>query len=214
MLSQFELLKSSFYSRVQCTPFEPRPNQVVLSDIVLHLPVLEYYASKCKAVAEFGVRDGCSTIALIAGGPDEVHSYDIERTSIVDILSVIDMPERLIANYPTEWFFHLGDTGNPNLEVPEIDMLFIDTLHTYEHVKKELTYHGRKAKKYLAFHDVYTCGELDRSGPNPNARGIMPAIREFVESYPGEYKEVYYTKANNGFLVLERTNGSNGVMGI
>lgn len=196
-LSQFELLKSSFYSRVQATPFEPRPREMIFSDIVLHLPVLEYYASKSDSAAEFGVRDGNSTVALISGCKF-VYSFDIERSPIVNTLKSIELPEGHV------WEFHLADTGSSNIPLGGVDMLFIDTLHTYEHVKKELKYHARKVSKYLAFHDTFTCGDNDRSGPDPKALGIWPAIAEFMCENP-QWKIVYKTNANNGLLVLERS---------
>jgi hypothetical protein len=200
-MSAFKILKDSYYHRVAAAPDEQRTDHVTLSDIVLHLPVLEWFASKCKHVTEFGVREGCSTVALLAGvgrnGSDSVlHSYDIERTGIVGGLQALDLPCR--------WEFHQGDTGSASLVVEPTDMLFIDTLHFYEHVQKELLYHGEKAAKYLAFHDSYTCGVVDFSGHNPKAKGIRPAIEEFVEASRHEWEVAYETTCNNGLLVLER----------
>lgn len=197
MLDDFFVLKQSHLHRVSSGPFELKATELIPSDIVLHLPVLEYYASLCDHVTEFGVRDGSSTVALISGCPGEVVSYDIEHTPIVDKLKKMFLPCR-------SWTFHRADTGNPNLHIAETDLLFIDTLHTYDHVSKELALHGRKARKFLVFHDTYTCGETDLSGPDPTVRGIGPAIWEFTEDYHGEYETVYKTNANNGLLVLAR----------
>ena len=195
-MTHFELIKQSFYQQVAVTPGSPRPTQAVLSDIVLHLPVLEYYASLCNHVTEFGTRGGCSTAALLAGCKGEVHSYDIEVTPAVRLFENMDLP--------CKWHFHVGDTGSPQTNVAQTDMLFVDTLHTYEHVIKELTSHGRKAGMFLAFHDTFTCGELDLSGPDPTAKGILPAIEEFLAMYPNEYHTVYRTDCNNGLWVLKR----------
>jgi hypothetical protein len=194
--SAFETLKQSFFQRVAVSPGSPRPTEVVLSDIVLHLPVLQYYSSLCQHVTEFGVREGCSTVALISGCRGEVHSYDIADTPIRPSLEQMALP--------CSWTFHLGDTGDPNLEVAETDLLFLDTLHTYDHLSKELAHHGRKARKFLAFHDTHTCGDFDRSGPDPSARGILPAILEFLGRHPCEYENVYETAENNGLMVFRR----------
>lgn len=166
------------------------------SDIVEHLPVLERYASQCQHVTEFGVRDGCSTVALCSGCRGEVHSYDIRRTPFVDAFLDIEKP--------CLWTFHQGNTAGEEIEVAETDLLFVDTLHTYAHVSRELALWGRKAGCFLAFHDTFTCGEKDRSGPKPDALGILPAIQEFLDQYPGEYQSVYRTDANNGLWILER----------
>lgn len=197
-MSHFHALKQSMYHRVAVGPFEAPTHSLVGSDIVLHLPVLEYYASLCRHVTEFGTREGCSTVALLAGCRGEVHSYDIEVTPAKAVLGAMDLP--------CKWEFHVGDTGSPDTPVAETDMLFVDTLHTYEHVKKELAHHGRKARRFLAFHDTFTCGERDLSGPDPNALGILPAIREFLAPYPSEYRTVYRTDVNNGLWVLERVS--------
>lgn len=194
----FDSLKQDRYHHVACGPFEKNTSMLVGSDIVLHLPVLEYYASLCEHVTEFGVRDGHSTIALIAGCKGQVASYDIQRSNVVDVLEKMDLP--------CKWSFRELDTGDPwgGLLVEPTEMLFIDTLHIYGHVKKELAIHGRKATKFLAFHDTFTCGERDLSGPNPNAIGILPAIREFLSCHPGEYETVYRTDVCNGLWILKR----------
>lgn len=163
------------------------------SDIVTHLPILEKYAAQCDHVTELGVRDGNSTVALVAGCRGEVHSYDVSRTSFVDLMESMELPCR--------WFFHQGDTLNHELAMAPTELLFVDTLHTYEHVKRELALWGRLASRYLIFHDTFTCGDFDKSGPNPKARGIGRAIDEFVAEY-GDYEVEYKTDECNGLLVL------------
>jgi hypothetical protein len=195
-MSPFERVCQSVFHRVAVGPHELPTPSVFGSDIVLHLPVLEYYASLCRHVTEFGVRDGYSTIALLSGCRGEVHSYDLVDPPARPLLSAIELP--------CSWVLHLGDTGSPDLVVGETDFLFVDTLHTYAHVTQELAHHGRKARRYLGFHDTFTCGMVDRSGPDPNARGILPAIHEFLARYPGEYRTVFHTDRCNGLWVLER----------
>jgi cephalosporin hydroxylase len=195
-MKDFEALKQTFFHRVACGPYEHPTSTLVLSDIVLHLPILEYYASQCEHVTELGVRGGQSTVALVSGCTGEVHSYDIEKTDFVDFFQTLYKP--------CSWFFHQGDTANPSLGIQDTDLLFIDTLHTYNHVKQELNLWGRKARKYLIFHDTFTCGYLDISGPDPTQPGILKAIEEFLASYPGEYETVYQTKCCNGLWVLKR----------
>jgi len=78
------------------------------------------------------------------------------------------------------------------IEIPEVDMLFIDTDHTYEQLKGELARHGNKVKKYLVFHDTVSC-ETE----------LMPAIEEFMKANK-KWKIKEHYKFNNGVLVLER----------
>ena len=46
-------------------------------DIREHLPTLYKYASQCKTITEFGVRDGISSWAFLMGLPNEYTAYDI-----------------------------------------------------------------------------------------------------------------------------------------
>lgn len=193
----FETLKEMKYTQVAFWPGCRMPMPPVASDIVLHLPVLEYYASLCDHVTEFGLRGADSTVALLAGCHGEVHSYDIEVSPGVKLIEET-------TGLPARWEFHLGDTGSSLTEVAETDLLFLDTLHTYDHLKLELQHHGRKARKFLAFHDTETCGQKDVSGSRPDARGIVPAIEEFLARHEGQYETVYRTSACNGLWVLRR----------
>lgn len=191
----FHGLYQSNLHKISVGPYESPTFQLIGSDIVAHLPVLEWYASLCEHVVEMGVRDGQSTTAFIAGCKGKVESYDIQQTPIMNVLNDMTLP--------CLWTFTIADTANL-LPFKETDMIFFDTLHTYGQLSAELRRHGRKAKKFLAFHDTFTCGQLDLSGPNPAARGIMPAIDEFMSEYVDQYKVVYSTKVCNGLLVLER----------
>lgn len=203
-MSEFNNLHSHYVHHFPIEPGSPRyGNLVPYSDTVLHLPVLQYFASLCDHVTEFGTRDGHSTLAFLAGvgdksaasvGKGHVVSYDIDRTTIVGRLQNMTLP--------CSWTFHQKSTLDVVIE--NTDMIFFDTLHTYEHLSKELKLHGRKARKFLAFHDTHTCGVHDLSGANPSAIGIMPAILEFLLEHHGKYKKVYETKWNNGLLILER----------
>lgn len=198
MSGHFETLKQDYYHRVAVGPFELPTPSLAGSDIVLHLPVIEYYASLCGHCTEFGVRNAHSTVALIAGCKGDVVSYDIEHSPAVDLLRGMKLPCR-------SWSFRLGDTGAPLPDMAETDFLFLDTLHTYDHVRRELALHGRKARRFLGFHDTHACGEYDRSGPDPRARGIVPAVREFLASYPGQYRVAYHTSACNGMTIYARS---------
>lgn len=192
----FTELVNDYLHRVAVGPFDPPTTTLVGSDMVLHLPVLEYYASLCHRVTEFGVRNGHSTVAFLSGCRGEVISYDIAETPFVEVLRKMPLP--------CLWQFHQASTVDPHLSVEETDFLFFDTLHTYDHLKEELRLHGRKARQYLGFHDTLTCGEKDLSGVDPTARGILPAIHEFIASYPGEYQLVYQTHRCNGLMIFAR----------
>ena len=160
------------------------------SDISAHLPMLQFIASQCNHVTELGVRNGYSTVALF-NGCNKVVSYDIEKTAFVEQLR----------KFKPYWKFIQGDTSDPRIEKEHTDFLFVDTLHTYDHVKAELKNFHPYVKKFIAFHDTYSQGEksLDVSG----AEGINKAIREFLEENE-EWKSVYKCNFNNGLWIIQR----------
>ena len=92
----------------------------------------------------------------------------------------------------------IADTREITIE--ETDMLFIDSLHTYDQLKKELGLHGNKAKKYLVFHDTFTYG---LKGEIAGTVGLLPAIIEFIIENPCWFFKIHKIN-NNGLIVLER----------
>jgi len=121
------------------TEFEYRCS--VDSDIVGHLPYLFERASRAQTILELGVRSGNSTAAFLAG----IEAGDGHLTS-VDILA---------PQVPAEWFEHhrwtfiLGsdldefvEAGTPD----EVDLLFIDTTHTFRQTQAELDLYGGRVR--------------------------------------------------------------------
>ena len=87
------------------------------------------------------------------------------------------------------------------IKIPPTDLLFIDTWHTYNQLKKELELHGNQAQKYLVFHDTYTFGLCGEDGRD--AKGLLSAVIEFVMANPHWRFHTYRTN-NNGLTILER----------
>jgi hypothetical protein len=120
------------------------------SDIRRHLPRLREEAR--GTVLELGVRGGSSTVALLAGLEERggtLWSVD------VDPASAAVFPDH------AQWRFVLADSrdeptvagaGLPD----ELDVLFIDTIHTYEQVRDELAVWGDRVVEggVILFHDT------------------------------------------------------------
>lgn len=176
------------------------------SDINEHLGKLADYAAKCHSVVEFGTRGGNSTVGLLRGLAASYFGEFCELQT-VDIDPVATQLARdAFGERPAGIAFSAVTADTLKIEIEtHVDMIFIDTLHTYHQLKQELTRHGNKAKKFLAFHDTYTFGDRGEDGATP---GLNQAIDEFILNsllrLGIRWERVYVSRANNGLTVLER----------
>lgn len=156
----------------------------IISDINEHIPVIKQYAEKCESIIEFGVRSGVSTRALLVTDK-KIRSYDIVEDPGVRYLF------NLAKYIGKDVEYIIADTLK--IEIEPVDMIFIDTDHTYNQLSQELRLHGNKAKKYLMFHDTVSySGELNR------------AILEFLNNNK-EWVVKEFRQNNNGLTILERS---------
>lgn len=165
------------------------------SDINEHLITLRYYADQCTHVTEFGVRKGVSTWAFLSSMAKRVVSVDVNHPD--EFGGSLQEMRDASAEANIDFTFILAD--DLFIELEETDLLFIDSLHTYNHLKRELELHSNKARKYIIFHDTVHYGDVGVDG----GKGIIPAIEEFInQDDKWEVKEVYVN--NSGLIILER----------
>lgn len=169
----------------------------LISDINEHLDVLYEYATKCDVIAEFGVRWVCSSYAFAHAKPKKLICVDIKSNIYVE--QFVDLCKSENINIR----FDLADTTKYELD-QNVDLLFIDTLHTFSQLTKELELHHSKVNKYLIFHDVITFGNTneDDGSTGPNC-GVIPVIRNFLKQNKN-WKEVCTYTNNNGLTILEK----------
>lgn len=155
------------------------------SDIHEHVPILREYAEKCESIVEFGVRTGNSTRAFLCTNA-KLTSYDIiQDESVVRLFSLAKSIGKNV-----EYIIQ----DSLKVEIEPVDLIFIDTEHTYAQLSQELKLHGNKAKKYLIFHDTITFGgELNAA--------ILEFLQENKDWWVKEFR-----KNNNGLTILERSN--------
>lgn len=148
--------------------------QLANTDISEHLPTLRLLASLCDQVVEFGVRSGVSTAAIISSGTPSIH-YDI---------------------LPQPYEFPYGHTfiqaSTLEIEIPTVDMLFIDSEHSYVQLSQELKLHAHKVRRFIAFHDTTTYADA-----------LIPAINEFLKANSRWFVLAQYLN-NNGLTVISR----------
>jgi hypothetical protein len=169
------------------------------SDINEHFPVLKKCASECDIVYELGVRGIVSTWALLAGYPRKMVSVDIVEPSVFG--GNLELVKESCKQAGIEFEFKL--ISSLDLEIPETDLLFIDTIHEYPHLSAELKLHAKKVNKYIIMHDTDGCGEWMINEKGEKWGGMKQAINEFIAINPEWHtKEVFSN--NNGLTILER----------
>jgi predicted O-methyltransferase YrrM len=165
------------------------------SDIHAHLPRLFELASIPHVkVIELGVRGGDSTAAFLAAAEEqggEVWSVDIADPRVP--ADWRDLPF---------WYLTVGDDLDVADQLPDnVDIVFIDTSHTYEQTKQELELYVGKVKPggLIVLHDT----ELKRPEASPPSDPDFPvaqAVAEFVSA--GPYRSVEWVEGCYGLGII------------
>lgn len=176
---------------------------VTPSDINEHLPTLKRYTEKVEHVTEMGVRWIVSTWAFLSGKPKKLVSIDIKHPNKFGAdLSVV---EEAAKESNIDFSFIEGSTLD--MQIEKTDLLFIDTLHTYSQLTKELELHNKNVNQYIALHDTTTFSLRDEVHPEyppqPGKSGLKLAISEFLEKNKN-WKIAEEYRNNNGLTILER----------
>ena len=177
------------------------------SDINEHLETIKEYSSQCKHITEMGVRWVVSTWAFLMGKPDKMISYDIvTNTQINEVINACN-------EYGLNFKFIEADVLK--IQIEKTELLFIDTLHTYNQLIQELTLHSKNSSKYIILHDTTSFGIKDESIYNhasdiikstaETKHGLKNAITDFLITEDGKNWEIHkeYTN-NNGLTILKR----------
>lgn len=162
-------------------------------DISEHLGLLRGLACDpmVELIVEIGFRTGVSATALATAGK-KLYCYDIEPcTEGVRKLKLL-APK-----------FHFHQIDSLKAEIPNCDLLHIDSLHTYKHLKAELDRHARYCRKWIALHDTQTFANKGKDGSAP---GLLDAMREFLLLEPEglRWKILLHLTNNNGLTLLQR----------
>jgi predicted O-methyltransferase YrrM len=162
------------------------------SDINEHLPTL-YDLARGKDVIELGVRSGNSTAAFLAAVEQDGHlwSVDIDRPRI---------PEDWFSS--PHWTFIQGDDLHVADQLPSVDIVFIDTSHTFEQTSAELDLYLPKIQRPGLFllHDTEVVQPENTSDQPPCP--VKVAVDGFCHNYGFAWTN--HTN-NNGLAVVEVT---------
>jgi ABC-type Fe3+-hydroxamate transport system substrate-binding protein len=193
------------------------------SDINEHLPTLYKYSTECESIIELGVRRVVSSWAFVYGLLNNNKTKKMILLNDINECNIQELVEKtkdLNVEIKYEW------KNDLELEIKEnVDMVFIDTLHVYGQLKRELEKFSKVSNKYIIMHDTTVDemeGEIRRMGRGLKykklmrkfiantgfseeelSKGLWPAITEFLENNPNWVLKERYTN-NNGLTVLER----------
>lgn len=152
--------------------------EIPTGNIAAHMPVLEEYARNCRVLIEIGAELGTgSTHAFRCG---------FEANLLRSRWVTVDWKDRIVPECRPRcpfWHFVLGDSRSTltalsvekQLDNFQADLIFIDTDHTCEQMKIELSVWSRLASStcHWLFHDTHMNGRY-----NP----MTDAIKRFAEA--------------------------------
>ena len=178
-----------------------------MTDIASHLETLfrQTVESRPKLIVELGVKHGCSTFALsraaIVTGAVlvSIDNRDFSRSLDWDQWIFLQMDDLDFAKQFPTWCLER------KIE-PSIDVLFIDTNHTYEHTKEVMTSFWPLLAGHakVMFHDTNCSGfyrrrdfTIDRS--YDSQRGVITAIEEYFGRMFNEKKQ--FEEFIDGWLI-------------
>lgn len=159
-------------------------------------PIYEY-AKECDSIVEMGINQCNTTWAFLKAKPkDGLISIDI------NIKGLGGTPQYKDENIWLYWAkqlaeeekvpFSVVEASTLEVSIPEVDLLFIDTEHTYDQLSGELSLHGNKSKKYIILHDTTLFPMLNH------------AVNEFLNGNP-HWKVKEKLSDKPGLTVLSRT---------
>lgn len=158
-------------------------------DIREHLPYLAGLAHGAETIVELGFRTGRSTSAFLFGNPDvNIYVYDTEPC--VEAREVFEKITPL---------FVFEQANSLDVQIPECDLLFIDSYHSYSQLYQELVMHCGFANT-IVMHDTETFGY---EGEDKSKTGLQQAIREFLGG-AYDWGGMVHFKNNNGMTMIRR----------
>jgi hypothetical protein len=115
------------------------------------MDILYQYGKKCEGghIVEIGVETMISSWAWLKSNPSKITLCDISFDRAKPKLK--DYQEICNAN---KIELILEEKSSHKMRISNVDLLFIDGLHTYAHVLKELNLFEGDVKQYIIMHDI------------------------------------------------------------
>jgi hypothetical protein len=186
------------------------------SDLNEHLPVLRRLASESLCAMEIGIRSIESTWGVLMGLSENGSSAKSYVGVDLDIppFNRIDLPQALAKENGIAFRFVQVNDMKLDL-IGQVDLLFIDSLHTYCHLRYELDKFSSNVNKYIALHDTSEpwglrddteyLGDYSEYGGKYDCtkRGLWPAVEDFLAANP-TWELMHRYENDHGLTVLRR----------
>ena len=144
----------------------------------------------CDSYTEFGINQGATLAVAMLENIATVRAYDIKLGWYTQAASLF---EKYAAKHLID--YKAAEIDTLDCVIDPVDVLYIDTLHEYDHLTKELARHGDKANRFIIFHDTFAQPELKR------------AVRQYIEAHD-EWSIVTECDISVGFMTIERARES------
>ncbi len=154
-----------------------------------HFDTFLEYGRSVDTITEFGVERGISTCAWLMSQPKKLTCYDIDLGQ----LGVRGLYEGFAKEQGID--FQLIEADTHKVEIQPTDLLFIDTIHTIEHLFRELELHAGKVRKFILLHDT-----------NSPMWPVFARVRHCLEDKFPDWMIIEHYDTCNGLTVLERVN--------
>ncbi len=169
-------------------------------DLNAHLHTLRELAHNCDHVTEFSKRRE-TTVALLAGRPKTVVSYNTESDPLFDRLhAAVEKEFTENRRHVKAFTRHAGADSLAVDPIEPTDLLLIHSVHHADRLWAELERHGRQVRRYLALVSTGAFAEKSEDGKGP---GLLPAMRRWVKEHP-EWSVIHHTDEQWGLTVLSR----------
>jgi len=158
-------------------------------DYMLVHDEIRKYVSECDSYTELGVNQGTTLATVILEGIKKVRAYDIK-------LDAYNPAKKFFEAYTNDngIDYKIFEENTHKCVIDKTDLMFIDTVHRYPHLTKELRLHGHKVQKYIVFHDT----EISQGKPS-----LRIAVQEYVTKNP-EWEIITDCKVDVGFMTIKR----------
>lgn len=143
--------------------------------------------TECDSYVEFGVKQGTTLAVALFTNTKRVTGYDITVKWYQPV-------QHLFKEYAEANNITLNVIPQSSLlcVISDIDLLYIDDLHKYTQVKRELEIHNKNVNKFIVFHDTTLFPEIKK------------AVMEFVDA-SDDWVIYNESTVNVGFMTIKRT---------